>query len=148
MVNLPSSYVIGQTLVVGRIYRISAPELIETKTPHFFIVVAIDGNDIYLVKGTSQKEMKEALYERNGFDLVSLVCVKDDGKNQLKTETYINCHDYYYVTRDQLIKKVDDSKLDLFGEISYDQFCQIRTGIEKSPINDLPISLLVHPDDN
>ena len=76
MIQLPPNFVIESTLTVGAIYKFVAPELINTKIPHHFIVVAIDGLDIYLVLCTSQGENKESYFLRNNLDLSELIYIK------------------------------------------------------------------------
>ena len=145
MVHLPPDFVISSTLSVGTIYKFVAPELINTSIPHYFIVVAIDGSDNYLVLCTSQKENKEAYFKSRNLALSGLVFIKPDLSNGLTTETFVNCNAYYPISCSSLISKVRGGSLSYTGAISLNHYTQIKTGIINSHTNDLPHELLVHP---
>jgi hypothetical protein len=145
MVHLPPDFVISSTLSVGTIYKFVAPELIGTTIPHYFIVVAIDGSDNYLVLCTSQKVNKEVYFQRNNLDLSGLVFIKPDLSNGFTTETYVNCNDYYPIPKSALINKFGSGTLTYTGTLSLNHYTQIKTGIINSHTNDLPHDLLVHP---
>ena len=51
---LPPEFVITSTLKVGVVYKIIAPELITTNEAHYFVVVAINNADNYLLLSTTQ----------------------------------------------------------------------------------------------
>lgn len=147
MVDLPPQYVISSTLFVGTIYKFVAPELINTCIPHHFVVVGIDDSDNYLVLCTSQKVHKEAYFLRKNLDFTGLVHIKPDSSNGLTTETYVNCNDYFPISKSSLIKKTKEGKLSYTGTLSLNHFTQIKTGIINSHTNDLPHDLLVHPEE-
>jgi hypothetical protein len=123
------------------------PCIISTTDPHYFIVVGIDGEDVFLVKCTSQGKKKEEYFERAGLDLIGLVCIKPDQTNGLEVDTFINCNDPYNCTRVDLILKATSNMLEYKGVVSFSHYDQIRTGIINSATNDTPHFLLVHPDD-
>lgn len=146
MIHIPADKFIDGTLKIGTVYKFEAPELIETDVPHYFIVVAIDDEEIHMVKGTSKKDTKENYFNRMGLDLAGLVCIKPDGRNGFKTETFFDCNDNFPLSKDKLIQKTKDG-LSCEGIISYNHYEQIRAGIRDSNKNDLPDDLLIHPDD-
>ena len=145
MVSIPPKYVIDSTLKVGTIYKFNAPELINTTEPHFFIVVAIEDLDNYLVLCTSQDKKKEKYFTNNNLDFSGLVYIKPDSDNGLCMNTYVNCNDYYTITKSSLIKKCNSKGFKLTGTLSLNHYEQIKTGIIKSHTNDLPENILEYP---
>jgi hypothetical protein len=143
----PEDY-INATLKVGVVYKFDASDIIGTDVPHYFVVVAIDEDDNYLVVSTTQREKKEEYFKNAGLDLSTLVYVKNDTYNGLTENSYINCNDKYHISRDRLIQKRAQGVLSCMGEISYNHYEQIRSGIKSSKLNDLPEELLIHPIDD
>ncbi len=146
MVDLPPDYVIESTLKIGTVYKFTAPELIETEIPHYFIIIAIDGDNNYLVLCTTNKEGKEEYFINAGLDFTGLVYIKPDENNGLKDYTYVNCNDYHIISKSSLIFKFSEGILDYIGYISLNHYSQIRKGIKQSYISDLPHYLLKHPE--
>ena len=147
MVELPSEFVIKNTLFVGTVYKLEAPELIGTKQPHYFIVVAIDGTDNFLVLCTTQFAKKKEHFDHCNLDYSGLVPIKPDSSNGLTDERWVNCNDYYPITKSTLVNKLENGILNYTGKISLNHYLQIKTGILESHINDLPEYLLIHPED-
>jgi hypothetical protein len=147
MIAIPSQTYIDSTLRIGSVYKLSAPEHIDTTIPHYFVVVAIDEDDNHLVLCTTQREKKEEYFKNAGYDLTSLVYIRNDTDNGLTEETWVNCNDTYPISRADLIRKRDEGILIWVGQISYNHYDQLRTGIKSSYINDLPHELLIHPED-
>lgn len=147
MVDLPPDLVIDSTLEIGSIYKIKAPELISTDIPHFFIVVAIDNHDIYLVLCTSKKDKKVEHFENKNLDFTSLVYIKPDIDNKLPIDTYINCNDYFVITKNNLKLKLISGYLTYIGKVSLNHYLQIKNGIVESYTNDIPKYLLKHPNE-
>jgi len=147
MIAISSETYIDATLKIGSVYKLRAPEIIETNIPHYFVVVAIDEDDIHLVLCTTQKEKKEEYFMNAKLDLIGLVYIKDDITNGLTEETWVNCNDSYILLREDLIRKKEEGVLTWVGVVSYNHYNQLRTGIIKSYINDIPDELLVHPED-
>lgn len=148
MVNLPPELVLAKTLAIGSIYKLVAPELINTSIPHYFIVVSILDDDNYMVLSTTKGDKKEKLFNSRGFDLEGLVFIRPDAKNNLPTNSFIDCNYNFEITKQELIEKLRLGKLKFIGNISYNHYDQIRTGIINSHINDLPSELLIHPEDD
>jgi hypothetical protein len=146
MVDLSPEYVIESTLSVGTIYKFTAPELIETTIPHYFIVVAMEDTDNYLVLCTTKKDKKIEHFEKNMLDFTCLVYIKPDNDNNLTSDTYVNCYDYYTISKSSLIEKVKSNSFECTGKISLDHFTQIKNGIISNKVNDLPDYLLVYPE--
>jgi hypothetical protein len=69
MIAIPSVFFVNTTLKIGSIYKLTAPELIDTTIPHYFVVVAIDEDDNHLVLCTTQKDKKEEYFQKAGYDL-------------------------------------------------------------------------------
>lgn len=147
MVTFPPDAVITTTLSVGTIYKIVAPELITTSIPHYFIVVAIDGIDNFLVLCTTNKDGQEKHFKYKNLDLTGLVYIRPDDCNGLTADTYVNCNEYYIVHRSVLVEKVRKGELEPRGGLSLIHYDQIRTGIKTSKTSDIPHSLLIHPND-
>lgn len=147
MVHVPPELVISSTLCVGVVYKFSAPELIDTTIPHYFIVVAIDDNDNYLVLCTTQLNQKLNYFQRMGYDLNTLAYLTPTSENGLTDDTYVNCNDYHLVSKDALIDKVRSGMLSVTGNVSKTEYEQICKSINLSRVNDLPSYLLVYPED-
>lgn len=90
MVHFPPELIISSTLCVGVVYKFSAPELIDTTIPHYFIVVAIDDNDNYLVLCTTQLNQKLNYFQRMGYDPNTLAYLTPTSENGLTDDTYVN----------------------------------------------------------
>jgi len=142
----PEQY-IESHLSAGSVFKISAPELIGTDIPHYFIVVAYDDDEVHFVECTTNRERLEGLFERNGFNLNGLVYIPSERVNGLTRDTYVNCNDNYTSSIESLLEKCESNNLQWVGDISYDHYDQIRTGIIDSHINDLPDDYLNHPED-
>lgn len=147
MVLLPSKFIIDSTLSVGTIFRLEAPELIDTPVPHYFIVVGKDEDENFMVICTSQGEKKEQYFKRNNLDFSGLVYINPDSTNNFTVDTYVNCNDYFPMSNMTLTSKLDDGKMQLTGNVSLNHYLQIKNGIIESDTNDLPEYVLNHPDE-
>ncbi len=143
----PSESLIDSTLRIGANYRLCAPELISTDIPHYFIVVAIDSDDIYTLLGTTKEGRVKSHFANNDLEPDGLVFIKADEKNGFTQDTWVNCNDIYTITRIRLESKVYFNELEYRGRVSYNHYDQLRTGIIGSCTADLPHDMLVHPDD-
>ncbi|MCX6258253.1 MAG: hypothetical protein NTW49_10230, partial [Bacteroidia bacterium] len=114
--------------------------------PHYFIVIAINNDEIFLLKCTSQKEKKEKHFDRHRLDLSGLIFIKPDEINCLTEETFVNCNDYLLISKQILISKNKIGLLHYCGSISLNHYVQIKTGIENSYTSDLPKYLLIDPE--
>lgn len=148
MIHIPPQTYIEQTLKVGTVYKMAAPELIGTEIPHYFVIVGIDEEDNYSVLSTTQLDKKVAYFEKAGLDFCTLVHVSNSTQNGLTTDSYFNCNDPYPMSKDYLISKVNSGDIELSGEVSYADYEKIREGIKQSVLNDMPKDILIHPMDN
>jgi hypothetical protein len=139
MIDLPAESVVEGTLEVGTIYYLEAQELITTDEPHYFVVIYMDEEDIYLLKGTSRKESIERHIERFfGNDFTGVVCIEPfEDENQLTRNTYVNCHDPLPIEKSYLIEKRQNSVLQYKGRINRNHWLQIKEGITNSDYTDL-----------
>lgn len=147
MIDFPPDYYINTTLEVGAVFKFPAKDLIDTDVPHYFIVVAIDEDDNYLVTCTSNKDGKINHFYYSNLDYSGLVYIKPSPENGLTDDTYVNCNDYHLIKKNVMIQKYKDGVLGRKGVVSYSHYDQIRRGIIESKINDIPDFLLVHPED-
>ena len=143
---IPSRIVIEATLKVGVVYKFDAPELIDTKIPHYFIVVAIENDDNYMVLCTTQLDAKLAYFKKKGYDPNTLALILPTSTNGLTDKTYVNCNDYHTISKDELIKKVEFNKFEPAGNLSKAEYEKIKFAIDLSYVNDLPLFLLKYPD--
>lgn len=146
MIDLPPHFYIDSTLEIGTVYLFEASELIKTDIPHFFIVIAKDEDDVFLLACTSKPETKEKHFERMGYDIATLVHIPPDKENGFTKDTYVDCNDYHPISKSRLAEKVKNG-LKRTGKISYNHFDQLRTGLINSTVVDLPGEILVHPND-
>ena len=82
-----------------------APEIIKTNIPHYFVIVAIDEDDIHSVLCTTKREKKEEYFRNAKLDLIGLVYIKNDTNNGLSEESWVNCNDTYPISREDLVRK-------------------------------------------
>lgn len=139
---LPPDFVITSTLKVGVVYKIEAPELIETKQAHYFTVVAIAGSDNYLILSTTQLNNKVAHLQRKGYDLDTLAYIEPTESNGLTKKSYFNCNEYFTLTKDELIDKVKEDKINISGNFNKEEYDTIVKSIMLSEVNDIPNFLL------
>ncbi|MBN2764903.1 MAG: hypothetical protein JXR27_00915 [Paludibacteraceae bacterium] len=142
--NFTSEQIIAASLSVGCVFKLSAPELIDTTIPHYFIVVAIDGSDNYLVLCTTQLDKKINYLNKSNTDLNTIAYLEPSDDNGLTDKTYINCNDYHFISKENLIDKLHSGSLSFKGKVSSDEYDQIVTSIKLSYKNDLPEYLLVY----
>ncbi len=147
MPSLTSEEYIQSHLNIGSVFLITAPELINTDLPHYFIVVAYDSEEVHFVECTTNRARLEDLFESKGFDFSGLIHMPPNRGNGLPQNSYVNCNDNYTISIDSLVEKRESNDLRWIGEISYNHYDQIRYGINDSNINDLPKSFLIHPND-
>ena len=144
---IPANIVIETTLKVGVIYKFDAPELIGTAIPHYFIVVAIENENNYMLLCTTQLESRQAYFIKKGYDSNTLAFLLPTKSNGLKVKSYVNCNDYHTISKEALVKKVESRKFELTGQLSKEEYDKIRFSIDLSYVNDLPTFLLEYPED-
>ena len=144
---LPPDFVITSTLKVGVVYKIIAPELISTDEAHFFVVVAINDSDNYMLLSTTQLHSKIKYLSKRGYDLNTLALIQPNKENGLKKDSYFNCNDTYIITRDQLVEKVKENSLSISGNISLDEYEKLVYSINLSEVIDIPKFLLKYEEE-
>ncbi len=115
MVDVPAELVLASTLCIGTIYKFSAPELIDINIPHYFIVVAIEDDNNYMVVCTTQLDNKIKYFDNLGLDFNGLVYIKPDNTNGLTKDSYVNCNQYHTITRQELIIKIESEVFECTG---------------------------------
>lgn len=139
---LPPDFVIASTLKVGVVYKIKAPELINTTEPHFFVVVAINNDDNFLIISTTKLQNKINYLTKRGFDLNTLAYIRPNDSNGLTKDSYFNCNDYFILSKQELIAKVKEDKLSIAGNFDKDEYNILLNSINLSEVNDIPKFLL------
>ena len=139
---LPPDFVIASTLKVGVVYKIKAPELINTTEPHFFVVVAINNDDNFLIISTTKLQNKIDYLTKRGFDLNTLAYIRPNDSNGLTKDSYFNCNDYFILSKQELISKVKEDKLSIAGNFDEDEYNILLNSIDLSEVNDIPKFLL------
>jgi hypothetical protein len=139
---LPPDFVISSTLKVGVVYKIKAPELINTKEPHFFVVVAINNDENFLIISTTQLQNKIDYLTKRGLDLNTLAYIQPKGSNGLTKDSYFNCNDYFTLSKQELVEKVKEDKLTIAGNFNEDEYNLLLNSIDLSEVNDIPKFLL------
>lgn len=141
----PSDF-IDQSLTIGRIYYIDAPEF-GIDDPHFYIVIARDEDINYFVVCTTKIEAVVKRYQKMGYNMNTIVELTPDRHNLLREISYVDCNQKFEETTDKLILKRSNGRLTQRGVISYEQYNKLRDAIKLSDYFDLPHDMLVHPDD-
>ena len=144
---LPPEFVITSTLKVGVVYKIIAPELITTNEAHYFVVVAINNADNYLLLSTTQFYTKIKYLKKRNFHLDTLALIEPNQDNGLTENSYFNCNDSYIITKEQLIEKVREGSLSITGNISLEEYNKLVYSINLSEVNDIPKFLLKYSED-
>lgn len=144
---IPPRIVIEATLKVGAVYKFDAPEFITTSVPHYFIIVGIESENNYMAVCTTQLEAKLKHFKNMGYHEATLAYVSPNHHNGLTDKTYVNCNEYHYISKNDLITKVQSKKFEIKGNLSKDEFKSIKDAIVLSKVNDLPEFLLRHPDE-
>lgn len=140
--DIPADLVITSTLKVGVVYKIEAPELIITSEPHYFVVVAINDGDNYMLMSTTQYKSRLNYIQKKGYDLDTLRRIEPNEHNGLIKDSFFDCNKCYPITKEELIKKVDDKKLKYVGNFSLEEYQDLVSSIELSEVNDIPKYLL------
>lgn len=140
-------YTISQTLKVGVIYKLKAPDLINTDIPHHFIIAAIDDDDNYMCLCTSQEGRQLSYFIRNDLNFDTLANIEPNETNGLTKRTYVNCNDSYEISKLRLVEMCKSGTLSLTGNLSLDEYSIVRDSINRSETSDIPKMLLVHPDE-
>lgn len=141
--QLPSSYVVGSTLQVGRVYKFSAPELLETDVPHYFVVIAIIDQDNYALVSTTQLHKRIAFLTSRGIDVDTLCHIEPTDDNGLTKDSYLDCNKYFSLPNAYLEEKVSSGFFEVSGTISDEDFEKIRYSISVSDLFDIPIDYIV-----
>lgn len=142
MVLFPPKFVISSTLKVGVVYKMVAPELINTDIPHYFVVVAVHENENYMLLSTTQLQNKINYFNNVGYDLDTLAYLESNSTNGLTEDSYFDCNQYYTITKDKLEDKVSKEFLKISGNISQEEYEKLLKAIDLSNINDIPLFLL------
>lgn len=139
---LPPEFVIEATLKIGVIYKFTAPELITTEIPHYFVVVAIEDETNYLCVCTTQLNSQLNYVQKKGYDADTLAYLKPTSDNGFTQDTYINCNDYHTISKKALIEKVKTKTFEITGNLNEDEYKIIKESINLSYVNDIPKNLL------
>lgn len=142
MVQIPSKFVISSTLKVGAIYKMVAPEFINTEIPHFFVVVAINEDDNFMLVSTTQLDKRITYFNKVGHNLNSLAYIEPTETNGLTKNSYFDCNQYYTITKDKLEQKVTKDFLKPKGHLNQEEYQKLITSIHTSKTNDIPRFLL------
>ena len=140
--DFPPSFIINSTLEVGRVYKFSAPELIETDIPHFFVVIAIIGSDNYALVSTTKLQKRIDFLKSRQISLETLCYISPNGENGFTEDSYLDCNKYFAIPNGYLEQKVASGYFDVKGTISDEDFERIKYSITQSTLFDIPIELI------
>lgn len=123
------------SIVPGQLFYFKESRLTKTVEPHYFVVVAVNSEDIILfMVGTSKFEKVSKRIELRNQDFATLVRLKPTEKNNLTTETFINCNDYFGHSFDEFFKLYENGLATAKGNISEAELKQIADGVFKSDV--------------
>lgn len=124
------------TMKVGAVYYFSAPGLIKTNQPHYFIVLHVSNADIITACYTTTKVEKRFKYiQLNKLPESTLVCILPDDQNGLKKASYVDCNTQVHQFAVTYFKsKYKTSGIKPCGLISAESINQIINGIIESPV--------------
>ena len=141
--EFPPAFILNSSLEVGRIYYISAPELIDIHESHYFVVIAILEDQTYLLVSTTQLNKRISFLQRRNIPEDTLCYIAPSEENMLTKDSYLDCNKYFEVKNEFLMEKIEKRLLETKGVISDEDFEKIRRSIEQSPLFDLPIDMIV-----
>ena len=148
MIYIPPDFCCDFYFRVGAVLKFSAKDIINTTVPHYFIIVGLTEEEIFMLLCTTNKERVQRVIDKHGFLLSTLVCIsKKDCDFLTEDESWINCNDSYILSKEKLVEKIDSGALSYEGDISYNHYDQLRTGIKDSIVNDIAEEFLIHPQD-
>lgn len=142
--DFPPSYVLSSTLKVGVVYKFSAPEVLGTSVPHYFIVVAVISANNYALVCTTQLDKKIKYVQERNIPEDTICYLEPTKENGLTENTYINCNDYVELPSSLLTKKISEGKLSISGTLSKEEYEKIVNSIDQSPLFDLPREFLTY----
>lgn len=135
------------TLKVGAIYKMKAPELINTDKSHYFIVTAINEDDNYIIVTTTQLDKKIEYFRKRELDFETLAYLSPTSENGFTVDTYVNCNDYFIINTAVLFRKESEGELFYSGRLCREEYERIASAINASRINDIPRFLLEYTED-
>jgi len=140
---VPSNILIEKSLKVGVVYKFCAPEFLNSSIWHYFIVIAIDGDENYLLVCTTQLTNRLNYFAKKNINPGSLAYITPTMNNGLTRDSYIDCNNYFTATKQLLINKYTDGKLQIAGDIDIAEYNNILEAIALSETFDLPKYILV-----
>lgn len=142
--DFPPDYVLGESLKVGTVYKISAPEIISSDVPHYFIVIAIIDENNYALVCTTQLHNKIKYVQDRKIPEDTICMMEPNEANGLTKRCYLNCNDYVELTNEFLKRKISEGSLRISGSISVEEYEKIVNSIKQSPLFDIPLDFLVY----
>lgn len=133
---------ISKTIEVGTVLYFKDSKLLNTDEPHYFIVVAKDGSENFLIVSTTQYQTILNHLTRSGIDLNTMTCIEPNVSNGLKQRSYFNCNNSFEINDKTIAHKADYENLKLKGRLSEDEYQLLKESILLSKTSDIPKSLL------
>jgi len=140
--QFPPEFVLAKSLKIGVVYKMRAPELIETSIWHYFVVVAQCDDDSYLIVSTTKFQNRMDYLKKRGYDLDTLAYISPNSDNGLTEDSYFDCNSYHTLSKNKLISKIEESELRIEGQFSEEEYNKIIKAIKLSTVNDIPKFLL------
>ncbi|MDT9499607.1 hypothetical protein [Capnocytophaga canimorsus] len=144
--DFPANLVITSTLKIGVVYKMVAPELITTSEPHYFVIVAVNNKDNYMLMSTTKYKERLEYIKKKGYNLDTLRRIEPNNNNGLTQDSFFDCNKYYTITKEKLIEKAQNKELKLAGNFSLQEYQDLVFSIELSEVNDIPKYLLKYED--
>jgi hypothetical protein len=135
------------TFKVGRVYYISAKEVITTEVPHYFIVVAkCDDDNGYMVLSTTKLETLTTHYKHLGAKEETIASLSPGITNGLTKDSYMDCNSPILFKAKYLEEKLRVGELEVKGYLQWDEYHQLKEKIRKSRFVSLAIKSLLDDD--
>lgn len=149
MVPLSPQEFVDEYFEVGSVFKMNALDVdgFNSSVPHYFLVVAKDGGDGFLLVSTTQLQRKITYLEKTKRDIDSLVYIENTVSNGLTEDSYFDCNDKYDITRAKLIRKRKKGSLKYKGKLTNKEYSKLSNAIKKSKVSEIPKDLLIHPED-
>ena len=135
--EISPSIIISSTLRPGCVYKMIAPELIETEVPHYFVVVACHEDNNYMLMSTTQI-MSKYNYYKGKEDMDTIANILPTASNGLTKSSFFDCNQHYEITKSQLEIKILKQELIPSGNLSNEEFQILLKSMSLSNTLDIP----------
>ena len=124
---------INSNIYEGELFKFRS-EQISSDKPHFFLVVSLNEDTVYVVCLSSSYKTKLGFIETRNLPLETLVRIKPkEGMNELKQDSYVNCNTVIPEDEEKFRDRIAKGEIKPSGKVKASELLQVLNGIIKSP---------------